>query len=130
MSDRRTAFETLARALLTITLALGLACGGGDDETPAEEETSGGEELDMNEHASQDLDDPHSTSEAEAVSIALSLAEAEGHDTSTYSDVVVHSNESNQWEVSLRRPMRTRFLMVTVDKSTGHAELNVMATGH
>ncbi len=109
-------------------LTTSLGCGG--DTTPEEEETVGEEtEVDPNAYVAE-VDDPNATSESEAVAIAFQAAEAEGHDTANLTDVVVHSNDSNQWEVSLRQPMRTRFLRVMVDKRTGAADVQILQTGH
>ena len=91
-------------------LGLALACGGGAEE-PEEEDTMGDE---------QPIEpaQPQGMTEADAVSIALEAATAEGYDVGAYSDIVVHRNDARDFEVQLRKPRINRHLMVTVDHNT------------
>lgn len=69
---------------------------------------------------------PARFTEADAVNVAISVAEAEGYDIAEYSDIVVHENEADHYEVQLRKPRINRFLMVTVDPNTRSGELRVL----
>lgn len=118
-------FTTRARALRWVFIGAltvaGVACGGDEPEHSYEtgiEPTSGGEQAD-----SPGID------EAEAVEIAMALAEQEGYDTHSYSDIVVDHHDDGNWVVQLRRPRMLRFLEVTVDKSSGHGSLRVRSSG-
>ncbi len=115
-------FTTWARALLIGVLALGgSACADDEPEHTYEtgiEPTSGDEQAD-----SPGVD------EAEAVEIAMALAEQEGYDTHSYSDIVVDHHDEANWIVQLRRPRMLRFIEVTVDKASGHSSLRVRSSG-
>ncbi|MEM9068813.1 MAG: hypothetical protein AAGE52_09920 [Myxococcota bacterium] len=113
-------------ALLTGLAFAGLACGGSSDDPPPivpEEEPTAGAEV-------APEPEPTGVTEADAVTIAINLAEAEGYDLSLYSDITVHHAENGDWLVQLRRPMSTRFLEVTVHKVSGDADLTQRATSH
>jgi len=108
---------TLA-GMLALTSA---ACGDDEPEHTYEtgiEPTSGGEEQDT-----------PGIDEAEAVEIAMALAEQEGHDTQSYSDIVVDHADDGNWVVQLRRPRMLRFIEVIVDKTDGAAALSVRTSG-
>ena len=115
-------FTTWGRALLIGVLATsGAACADDEPEHRYEtgiEPTSGNEATD-----SPGID------EAEAVEIALALAEQEGYDTHAYNDIVVDHADDGSWVVQLRRPRILRFLEVTVDKVSGHGSLAVRSSG-
>jgi len=115
-------FTTWARALLIGLLTIGgAACADDEPEHSYEtgiEPTSGGEAAD-----SPGID------EAEAVEIAMALAEQEGYDIHSYSDIVVDHADDGNWIVQLRRPRMLRFLEVTVDKVNGHSSLAVRSSG-
>lgn len=115
-------------AFTTLTL-LCLACGSPADEPPPiapppdEGSTAGAE-------AATPAPAPSGVDEAQAVNIAMQLAEQQGYDLALYEDITVHEGEGDRWLVQLRRPMATRFLEVTVDKRSGEAELVQRATAY
>jgi len=109
------------RRRITCVLALGLtlAFGCGGEAEPEEEEETAGAETVPQEPVSTEM------TEADAVSIALAAAEAEGYDVGAYSDIVVHVNDDDDFEVQLRKPRINRHLMVTVDHDTRAASLEL-----
>jgi len=118
-------FTTWARAIrwsLIGALALGgAACG---DDEPEHTYQTGIEPTSGNEQ-----EDTPGIDEGEAVEIAMTLAEQEGHDTAAYSDIVVDHADDGNWVVQLRRPRLHRFIEVIVDKSSGAASLAVRQSG-
>ena len=120
----------LLRLLTFVSCLSALACGGSSENEPppiyvppeGEDETA---QQDTQPEPQQD----HG-GEAEALHVALALAEAEGHNVADYSDIVVHKNDDQDWVVQLRRPRLHRFLEVVVDHRSGHGELTVRTTGH
>ena len=99
----------------------GVACGESESEHTYEtgiEPTSGNEQ-----------EETPGIDEAEAVEIAMALAEQEGYDTHSYDDIVVDHADDGNWIVQLRRPRMLRFLEVTVDKVNGNASLAVRSSG-
>jgi len=118
-------FTTWAGALrwaLIGTLSLGTAACA--DDEPEHTYETGIEPTSGNEQA-----DSPGVDEAEAVEIAMALAEQEGYDTQSYSDIVVDHHDDANWVVQLRRPRMLRFLEVTVDKVSGESSLRVRSSG-
>ena len=113
----------------TLTLLCHACCSGAAEPPPPiapppeQEGASGGE-------AQSSPPPPSGVDEAQAVNIAMQLAEQQGYDLALYEDITVHQGQDNRWLVQLRRPMATRFLEVTVDKQSGAAELVQRATNY
>lgn len=121
MGDFTTRARVLRWTLVGALAVSGAACADDEPEHSYEtgiEPTSGGEQQD-----SPGID------EAEAVEIAMALAEREGYDIHSYSDIVVDHHDDGNWIVQLRRPRMLRFLEVTVDKVDGRSSLAVRSSG-
>ncbi len=121
MGDFTTRARTMRWALIGVLALGGAACGEDEPEHTYQtgiEPTSGNEQ-----------EDTPGIDEAEAVEIAMNLAEQEGHDVQSYSDIVVDHADDGNWVVQLRRPRLHRFIEVIVDKSSGAAALSVKSSG-